>query len=52
MYPRALDKQFRARLRHMAQMLSVIELAYMHEQGRDTRTHVRAVHNAFASADA
>jgi aminoglycoside phosphotransferase (APT) family kinase protein len=51
LYPRTLDKAFRARLRYMAQMLSVIELGYTHEQGRDTGKHVRAVHNAFASAD-
>jgi aminoglycoside phosphotransferase (APT) family kinase protein len=50
-YPRALDKQFRARLRHMAQLLSVIELAYEHERGSDTRKYVRAVHNAFAPAE-
>jgi len=51
MYPRALDKEFRARLRHMAQMLSVIELAYTHERGGNTRHLVRAVHNAFASSE-
>jgi len=48
-YPRALDREFRNRLRWMAQLLSVIELAYAHEGGRDTGTQVRAVHNAFSS---
>ena len=50
LYPRALDNEFRARLRWMAQLLSVIELAYAREQGR-TNAYVRAVHNAFAAAE-
>ena len=51
-YPRAVDKEFRARLRYMAQLLSVIWLAFAHEQGADLAKHIQAVHNAFAPDDA
>jgi aminoglycoside phosphotransferase (APT) family kinase protein len=51
-YPRAVDREFRARLRYMAQLLSVIWLAFAHEQGADLAKHVKAVHNAFAPDDA
>jgi aminoglycoside phosphotransferase (APT) family kinase protein len=47
-YPRAVDREFRTRLRYMAQMLSVIWLAFAYEQGADLTKHVQAVHNAFA----
>ena len=47
-YPRAVDKEFRSRLRDMAQLLSLMGLAYAHEQGQDLGPHVRAVKNAFA----
>jgi len=52
LYPRTLDQDFRARIRYGAQALSLIELGYAHEQGRESPKHVRAVHNAFASGDA
>ena len=51
-YPRAVDKEFRARLRYMAQLLSVIWLGFAHEQGADLAKHIQAVHNAFAPDDA
>ena len=47
LYPRSVDSEFRARLRHMSQWLSVIWLAYAPEQGRDMEKAVAAVHNAF-----
>ena len=46
-YPRALDREFRTRLRHMAQLLSLMGLAYAHAQGEDLARHIRSVHNAF-----
>ena len=52
LYPRAVDREFRARLRYMAQLLSVIWLAFAHEQGADLAKHVRGVRNAFAPHDA
>lgn len=51
-YPRAVDRDFRARLRYMAQLLSVITLAFAHEQGADVKRRVKAVHNAFAPDEA
>jgi aminoglycoside phosphotransferase (APT) family kinase protein len=48
-YPRAVDSEFRARLRYMAQLLSVIALGFAREQGAELTKHVRAVHNAFAT---
>jgi aminoglycoside phosphotransferase (APT) family kinase protein len=50
-YPRAVDKEFRARLRDMAQLMSLMGLAYAHEQGQDLGPHVRAVKNAFAPGE-
>jgi aminoglycoside phosphotransferase (APT) family kinase protein len=47
-YPRAVDREFRSRLRYMAQLLSVIWLAFAYEQGSDLAKHVHAVHNGFA----
>ena len=52
LYPRAVDREFRARLRYMSQLLSVIWLAFAHEQGADLAKHVRGVRNAFAPHDA
>jgi aminoglycoside phosphotransferase (APT) family kinase protein len=49
LYPRRVDSEFRARLRWMAQWLSVIWLAYAPEQGRDMKKGIAAVHNAFAA---
>ena len=51
LYPHAVDPQFRARLRHMAQLLSLMDLALAHEQGVDLQKHLRAVHNAFATTE-
>ena len=48
LYPRRVDSEFRARLRWMSQWLSVIWLAYVHEQGRDIRKALAGVHHAFA----
>jgi aminoglycoside phosphotransferase (APT) family kinase protein len=48
LYSRAIDREFRARLRYMAQLLSLIELGYAHAENRDLARHVRYVHNAFA----
>jgi aminoglycoside phosphotransferase (APT) family kinase protein len=50
-YPRAVDPEFRARLRYMAQLLSLMGLAFAHEQGAELTKHVRAVRNAFATSD-
>ena len=48
-YPRAVDNDFRVRLRYIAQLLSIIWLAFSHEQGADTTKHLQAVRNAFAA---
>ena len=50
LYPSAVDRDFRTRLRFIAQMLSTIELGYAHERGDDLTSYVRAVKNAFASS--
>ena len=50
LYPRAIDGEFRARLRYMAQWLSPIWLAYAHAENREVAKHIRYVHNAFAEA--
>ncbi|HKW09313.1 MAG TPA: phosphotransferase, partial [Gemmatimonadaceae bacterium] len=52
LYPRAIDREFRARLRHMAQWLSLVELGYAHGENRDVPTYIRWVHNAFAESGA
>ena len=49
LYPRAVDRDFRTRLRYQAQLLSIVWLAYAHEQGEDITKHVRGVRNAFAT---
>jgi aminoglycoside phosphotransferase (APT) family kinase protein len=49
LYPRPVDGEFRARLRYDTQWLSVIRLAFAHEQGLDEEKLVKAVHHAFAS---
>jgi aminoglycoside phosphotransferase (APT) family kinase protein len=51
-YPRAIDREFRARLRYMAQLLSLMELAYAHAQHQDLTRYIREVHNAFAESGA
>ena len=51
LYPQAVDREFRARLRYSAQLLSLMALAIGHEQGGDVARHVRGVHNAFATND-
>jgi aminoglycoside phosphotransferase (APT) family kinase protein len=51
LYQRAVDREFRTRLRYMAQLLSLMGLAFAHEQGSDTARHIREVHNAFAPSD-
>lgn len=51
LYTRAVDREFRARVRHLAQLLSLMWLAFAHEQGHDLEKHIRAVHNAFAPND-
>lgn len=48
LYPHAVDKGFRARLRYMAQQLSILYLAFAHEQKLDLTRNVRGVRNAFA----
>jgi len=48
-YPRAVDREFRVRLRDMAQLLSLVWLAYAHAEGHDLAPHLRGVRNAFAS---
>ena len=52
LYPRAIDQEFRARLRNMAQLLSLMELAYAHAENHDLATYIRYVHNAFAESSA
>ena len=46
-YPLSVDRGFRERLDFMARLLSVVWLAFAHEQQSDVETHVRWVHNAF-----
>ena len=52
LYPRAIDREFRARLRNMAQLLSLMELAYAHAENLDLARYIRYVHNAFAESGA
>jgi aminoglycoside phosphotransferase (APT) family kinase protein len=52
LYARAIDPEFRARLRHMAQWLSLIELGYAHAENQDLARYIRHVHNAFAESGA
>ena len=52
LYSRAVDREFRTRLRFMSQLLSVVWLASAHEHGADLAKHIRAVHNAFSSHEA
>jgi hypothetical protein len=51
LYPRAIDREFRARLRFMAQLLSLMELGYASAENQDLAGYVRAVQNAFAQSD-
>ena len=50
LYPRAIDPEFHARLRHMAQWLSLMELAYAHVEKQDLARYMTYVHNAFAES--
>jgi aminoglycoside 2''-phosphotransferase len=52
LYPRAIDRQFRGRLRFMAQLLSLMELAYASAENQELAGYVRWVHNAFAASGA
>jgi aminoglycoside phosphotransferase (APT) family kinase protein len=52
LYPRPIDREFRARLRFMAQLLSLMELGYANAENQDLAGYVRAVQNAFAQSDA
>ncbi len=52
LYPRAIDREFRARLRFMAQLLSLMELGYANVQNQDLARYIRDVHHAFAESDA
>ena len=47
-YPHKVDRDFRARLRFMARLLSVMWLAMAHVQHGDVAKHVEWVRNAFA----
>ena len=49
-YQRPIDREFRARLRYLAQWLSLIDLAYAHAEGHDVAKHIRKVHTAFAES--
>jgi aminoglycoside 2''-phosphotransferase len=51
LYPRAIDPEFRARLRHMAQLLSLMELGFAHDENQELARYIRSVHNAFAESD-
>ena len=46
-YPRTIDHDFRSRLREMSQLLSLMWLAYAHEQGAEMEAHVQGVRRAF-----
>lgn len=50
LYRRAIDPEFRARLRYMAQWLSLMEIAYAHLEEQDLARYVAYVHNAFAES--
>jgi aminoglycoside phosphotransferase (APT) family kinase protein len=52
LYPRPIDREFRARLRFMAQLLSLMEVAYAYADHQDLARYVREVHNAFAESGA
>lgn len=47
-YPRTVDGEFPQRLRSMARSLSLMWLAFAHEQGSDLTSHIQAVRNVFA----
>ena len=50
LYPRAVDPEFRTRLRLMARLMSLMELGFAHAEDPDLATYVRWVHNAFAES--
>jgi aminoglycoside phosphotransferase (APT) family kinase protein len=52
LYPRAIDREFRTRLRFMAQLLSLMELGYANAQNQEPARYIQEVHNAFAQGDA
>jgi len=47
-YSRAVDVDFRARVRWMARLLSIYWLDVAHESGRDLAKHLQSVRNVFA----
>jgi aminoglycoside phosphotransferase (APT) family kinase protein len=47
LYPRAVDKEFRTRLRSMARLMSLMWLGHAHAEGRELGGQIRGVHNAF-----
>jgi len=49
-YPRAIDRDFRTRLRFMAQLLSLMELGYASAENQELTRYIREVHNAFAES--
>jgi aminoglycoside 2''-phosphotransferase len=48
LYRRPTDAEFRARLRHGARFLSLMQLSYAEAEGLNVPAHIRGVHNAFA----
>ena len=46
-YRRKLDTEFRARLRHGARFMSLMQLSYAEAEGLNVPAHIRGVHNAF-----
>jgi aminoglycoside phosphotransferase (APT) family kinase protein len=48
-YPLPVDRDFRTRLRFGAQMMSIIGLAFLHDDVPDPTKMVRAVHHAFGT---
>ena len=50
-YPRAVDREFRARLRDMAQLMSLVWLAYAHADNHYLAPFLRGVRNAFAASE-
>lgn len=52
LYPRAVDSEFRQRVRFMSQLLTTMWLAYALEQGEDLSPHIQWVRNVFAPGSA
>jgi aminoglycoside phosphotransferase (APT) family kinase protein len=51
-YSRTVDREFRTRIRSMAQLLSLVWLGFAYEEGGDLTNHIHLVRNAFASVGA